>query len=139
MRTLFLDTNVILDYIARRDKCEFMDVLIQISLDCDDVLCSSLLSFANMAYILRKHPHEERVQVFRMLRKFIRIIPADDKQFDQALDRRVSDFEDYLQYQAALAYGCTHIITNNAKHFREFSELPVLDAEEFIVSIQSPE
>lgn len=132
MNTLFLDTNVIIDYIARREKCEHMDILIQHSLDRGDVMCTSLLSFANMAYILRKHPHEERVQIFRRLRKFIGIIPADEQQFDNALDRKVTDFEDYLQYQAALANGCSHIITNNAKHFKEFSDIPVLSAEEYL-------
>lgn len=137
MRTLFLDTNVILDYIARRDNCEYMDVLIQMSLDRGDVLCTSLLSFANMAYIMRKHTHEERVQVFRILRRFIRVISADEKQFDQALDRKVTDFEDYLQYQAAISYGCSHIITNNGKHFEEFSELPVLDAKEYVIYSQT--
>ena len=132
MNTLFLDTNVIIDYIARREKCEYMDILIQQSLDRGDVMCTSLLSFANMAYILRKHPHEERVQIFRRLRKFIGIIPADEQQFDNALDRKVTDFEDYLQYQAALENGCSHIITNNAKHFKEFSDIPVLSADEYL-------
>lgn len=132
MNILFLDTNVILDYIVRRENCEYMDSLIQQSINHGDVMCTSLLSFANMAYILRKHPHEERVQVFRRLRRFIGIIPADEKQFDNALDRNVMDFEDYLQYQAAFANNCTHIITNNAKHFKEFSKLPVLSAQEYL-------
>lgn len=131
MRKLFLDTNVILDYVIRRDKCEYMDILIQNAVERGDILCTSLLSFANMAYILRKHPHTERVTIFTILRKFIHIIPADEKQFDKALDREVADFEDYLQYQAAVSYGCTFIITNNAKHFTEFSNLPVMDAQEY--------
>lgn len=33
MRKLFLDTNVILDYVTRRENCEYMDMLIQLSLD----------------------------------------------------------------------------------------------------------
>lgn len=132
MNNLFLDTNVILDYIVRRENCEYMDSLVQQSINQGDVMCTSLLSFANMAYIMRKHPHEERVQVFRRLRRFIDIIPADAKQFDDALERKVIDFEDYLQYQAALANNCTHIITNNTKHYKEFSNLPVLSAQEYI-------
>ena len=51
MNKLFLDTNVILDYVARRENCEYMDMVIQFSLDQGDMLCTSLLSFANMAYI----------------------------------------------------------------------------------------
>lgn len=136
MNTLFLDTNVIIDYIARRDKCEFMDSLIQQALTRGDEMCTSLLSFANMAYILRKHPHEERVEIFRRLRRFIGIIPADSQQFDKALERKVTDFEDYLQYQAAIAKGCSHIITNNTKHFKEFSTIPVLNAEEYTSSLE---
>lgn len=132
MNTLFLDTNVILDYVLRRDNCEYMDNLIQLSLNRGEKLCTSFLSFANMAYILRKHPHEERTQIFRILRKFIDIIPADSKQFDTALDKQVTDFEDYLQYQSALAFGCSHIITNNTQHFLEFSEIPLLTAKEYV-------
>lgn len=132
MRKIFLDTNVILDYVIRRNKCEYMDILIQEAIEGGDVVCTSLLSFANMAYILRKHSHEERVLVFTMLRRFMRLIPADESQFDKALSKKVTDFEDFLQYQAALAYGCTHIITNNIKHFKEFSDIPVMDAQEFV-------
>ena len=132
MKQLFLDINVILDYVIRRENCEKMDSLIQLSLDKGDILCTSLLSLANMAYILRKHPYEERVQIFRVLRHFINVIPADESQFDNALDRDVTDFEDYLQYQAAIANGCTHIITNNVKHFVEFSDIPVMNAADYL-------
>lgn len=132
MKKLFLDTNVMIDYVARRDNCEYMDMLIQLSIDRGYIMCTSLLSFANMAYILRKHPHEERVQVFRVLRRFINIIPADEQQFDRALNRKVMDFEDYLQYQAAIANECSHIITNNKKHFLEFATIPVVNASEFV-------
>lgn len=132
MKRIFLDTNVIIDYVMRRDNCEYMDMLIQLSLDKNDILCTSLLSFANMAYIFRKLSHEERKQIFSVLRRFISIIPADEQQFDKALERKVTDFEDYLQYQAAVANGCTHIITNNKKHFVEFSSLPVLTAAEYV-------
>lgn len=33
MKQIFLDTNVILDYITRRDNCVQMDMLIQLSID----------------------------------------------------------------------------------------------------------
>lgn len=73
MKQIFLDTNVILDYITRRDNCVQMDMLIQLSLDRGYVLSTSLLSFANMAYILRKHTHEERFLKACQIKHFTKI------------------------------------------------------------------
>lgn len=45
----------------------------------------------------------------------------DAKQLHDALYAQAPDFEDMLQYNAAVAAGCEYIITRNEKHFPQES------------------
>ncbi len=47
-------------------------------------------------------------------------------------DKRVKDFEDGLQYYAALQAGCNCIVTENVKDFY-FAKMEVLTAKEFLI------
>ena len=49
-----------------------------------------------------------------------------------AQNKSISDFEDGLEYYAALHAGCSCIVTEDVKDFY-FSEIEVLNAEAFIV------
>ena len=49
-----------------------------------------------------------------------------------SLGQQVRDFEDMLQFQCAKAGGCEIIVTNNKCDFDEFSDLPVMTADEFL-------
>lgn|SRR5690554_153999 len=49
-----------------------------------------------------------------------------------AQNKSIDDFEDGLEYYAALHVGCSCIVTENVKDFY-FSEIEVLNAERFIM------
>ena len=70
-----------------------------------------------------------------MLTGFITVLPMDSEQLQSALKQRVKDFEDMLQYQCAKVAGCDIIITGNKRHFTEFSDLPLMTANEFLTEI----
>ncbi|MBS1681355.1 MAG: PIN domain-containing protein [Bacteroidetes bacterium] len=46
-------------------------------------------------------------------------------------DKSIDDFEDGLEYYAALKAGCKHIITEDTDDFH-FSKIPVLTARQFL-------
>lgn len=48
-----------------------------------------------------------------------------------ATHKKIDDFEDGLQYLAALQSGCVCIVTENVKDYY-FAEMPVLNAEAFL-------
>ncbi len=49
----------------------------------------------------------------------------------------VKDYEDMLQYQCAKVAGCEVIVTGNKRHFTEFSNLPLMTANELLTEMES--
>lgn len=130
MKNVFLDTNILIDYVLNRPGGSDAEQLLMRGRNGDIRLTASLLTFANMAYILKG-----KIDIygfFSMLTGFVEVLPMDDSQFQAALGRQVRDFEDMLQFQCAKAGGCDMIITNNKRDFSEFSDLPIMTADEFL-------
>lgn len=130
MKNVFLDTNILIDYVLKRSGGNDAEQLLMHGLNGDISLSASLLTFANMAYILKN-----KIDIygfFNMLTRFVRVLPMDENQLQAALRQQVRDFEDMLQFQCAKAAGSEVIISNNKRDFEEFSDLPVMTADEFL-------
>ena len=133
MKRVFIDTNILIDYILEREYGQDAKQLLQRGFDGDVKLFASYLTFANMAYILGKKI--DIYELFGDLNQFITVLPMDEDQFQAALKQPVSDFEDMLQYQCAMAGNCDIIITNNKKDFESYSVLPISTAADFMKSL----
>ncbi len=133
MKRVFLDTNILIDYILARAGGDDAKQLLMRGRDGEVSLYASFLTFANMAYIL--HGKADIYEMFAMLTGFITVLPMDSDQLQAALSQRVKDFEDMLQYQCAKVAGCDTIITGNKRHFTEFSDLPLMTANEFLTEL----
>lgn len=133
MKRVFLDTNILIDYILARAGGDDAKQLLMRGRDGEVSLYASFLTFANMAYIL--HGKADIYEMFAMLTGFITVLPMDSDQLQAALSQRVKDFEDMLQYQCAKVAGCDTIITGNNRHFTEFSDLPLMTANEFLTEL----
>ncbi len=136
MKRIFLDTNILLDAALGREHADEALAILSIGESGKVELCASVLTYANIAYILRKHPKEEMYKYLSVLREGINVLPLDAKTFDAALEQEASDFEDMLQYQIALAANCECVVTNNIKHFKEFSALPLYSSTDFVNSFE---
>ena len=135
MTKVFLDTNIIMDFVENRERREYAETIIELGKRGVIKLYASFLSFANMGYILRHRSQEERYRMISNARKVVTILPCDADQLDNTLDNPVKDYEDMLQYQCALAAKCDVIVTNNKRDFYEFSQLPFLTSEEFLLQV----
>ena len=133
MKRVFLDTNILIDYIQARAGGDDAKQLLMRGLDGEVSLYASFLTFANMAYIL--NGKADIYELFTMLTEFITVLPMDSDQLQAALSHRVKDFEDMLQYQCAKVGGCDTIITGNKRHFTEFCDLPLMTANEFLTEL----
>lgn len=91
----------------------------------------SYLTVANFAYIIRKAPAETLRSLIRRICESFTVIPNNREQILNALEVPTLDFEDSLQYQAAVEAECDCIITRNGKDF-SFSEISVMSAAEYI-------
>ena len=139
MKKVFLDTNVLMDFVENREKREYAETIIELGKIGAIQLYASYLSYANMGYILRDRPTPERYESVRMMRQPVVVLPCDANQLDAGLNSEVKDFEDMLQYQCALAAGCDVVVTNNKKDFHEFCSLPFLTSEEFLLQFDYKE
>lgn len=135
MKKVFLDTNILMDFVDNRESREYAETIIELGKVGAIQLFASYLSFANMGYILRKRQQEERYRMIRNARKIVTVLPCDVDQLDETLANPVKDYEDMLQFQCAMAAGCDVIVTNNKRDFQEFCQLPFLTSEEFLLQI----
>lgn len=137
MKSLFLDTNIVIDLLAKRDP--FYKSAAQLFSLADKMklqLCVSSLTFANTNYILlRERKPEEARLILRKLKLLVTVISLDDKVIGLSLnDTDFKDYEDALQYYSALENGIDMIITRNLKDFQK-SKIPVLTAEQYLQRI----
>lgn len=135
MEKVFLDTNILLDFVDNREKLEYAKTIVELGKMGVFKLFASYLSYANMGYILRHRSQEERYRMIQSARNIATVLPCDATQLDKTLSNPVKDTEDMLQYQCALAAGCDVIFTNNKRDFFEFSQLPFMTSEEFLLQI----
>ncbi len=131
MKRLFLDTNFVMDYFVREDFQGDSEKLITIEKRARTQFFISYLTIANFAYIMRKMDSEDLKSLIRQICKSFIVISNTEAQIQRALELSSKDFEDTLQYQAALDAGCDYIITRNEKDF-SFSSIPVMSASNYL-------
>lgn len=137
MKKLLVDTNIVIDLLARREPF-YVEAAELFSLaDKRHVeLSISSLTIANTSYALLRQMDSNRAKsVLRKLRLILKVLPLDDKIIGLALnDESFSDFEDGLQYFTAIEYEQELIITRNLKDFKN-SKLPTMTAKQFIETL----
>jgi predicted nucleic acid-binding protein len=134
---LFVDTNVILDLLAKREPFYHSAAKLFSLADKKEVSLSvSSLTFANTNYVLTKLKSADKSrEILRRFRVLVKVISLDEKIIDLALnDSAFKDFEDGLQYYTAIESGIDIIITRDLKGFKE-SIIPVMSPEEYLTSI----
>lgn len=138
MKKLFIDTNIVIDLLSRREPY-FLEAATLFSLaDKKQIsITVSSLTIANTSYVLMRQMDSRKAKsILRKIRLVVGILALNDKIVDLALnDETLPDFEDALQYFTALENGQDLIITRNLKDFKG-SKLPVMTANQFIKTIQ---
>ncbi len=138
MKKIFVDTNIVIDLLSRREPFfEEAAELFSLADKKQIELSVSSLTIANTSYILLRQMDSSKAKsVLRKLRLILKILPLDDKIVGLALnDESFSDFEDCLQYFTAMEEEQEIIITRNLKDFKN-SKLPAMTAKQFIESIK---
>jgi len=133
MENIFVDTNIIIDLLAKRELFyKDAQALFTLSDKKEIQLCISSLSFANAYYSIVKH-HKD-IDAKKYLAKFkvlVKVLPLEDKAIELALASDFNDFEDGLQYFIAMDNESDIIITRNKKDFKN-AKIPVMTAGEYI-------
>lgn len=108
---IFLDTNIVLDYFTGRMNDERAKTIVQIGRDYPQFeLCISVLTAVKVLYVAKKYmPSLQPADLATMFT----ILPQDYKQYTDAIDLGLTDFEDALQVSCALDNSSMFMITRN--------------------------
>ena len=139
MKEYLLDTNVLIDYLARRepfgaDATELM----QAGAAGEARLYVASLSFANIEYIMRRQTSAGQArQLLRQLEQLVVILPVDGDSIRQALASSFTDFENGIQHFVALACPAIEAIITRAPKGFQPSALPVLSLAQALIELDS--
>ena len=131
---LFLDTNIVIDFLSGREP--FADdaiALFQLADNHEVELVVSDLTLVNTVYVLQRlhNPIESIYEALNNIRPLISIVPIGESVFDMCLQHRSNDFEDEVQYFAAVNAEVDYIVTRNKKDFDFGDEAVVTPKEMF--------
>ena len=114
MINVFLDTDVIIDYITDRkpfsDNAEKVFALIE---NRKIKGHTSSLCFSNLYYLLRQQmSHPKSIGILKDLAGILNILKVDEDSILHALDSKFKDFEDAIQYFTATDYKSVDLIVS---------------------------
>ena len=133
MDIIFVDTNIILDWLAQREPFfKFAKELFKKGENDEIKIWTSTMSFISTEYIMRKQIGKDKTkQALAGIRTICNVCKSGEKEIDLSILSSFKDFEDAFQYYNALNNSCKVIITRNPKDFKE-SEIPIMSAEEYL-------
>lgn len=138
MKNLFLDTNVVIDFLA--DRKPFSDSAAQIfnmGQSRKLKLFISAVSYNTIYYILRQSQSEKStIYLLKELSALAAIADVTQDVIRKALQAEFKDFEDAIQYYTAASIPKIHcVVTRDPKGFKQ-SALPVMSPLEVLQLIQ---
>ena len=131
MNKVFVDTNVIIDFLANREPfSDYAAKLFQLAQNKDIEILIAAISINNTYYILKQVcSHKKALSLIEQIENLVKIVPTTQEVLRRAIKSDFKDFEDAMQYFSAKDYkGVDVIATRNAKDFKK-SDIPVLTPE----------
>jgi predicted nucleic acid-binding protein len=134
---VFVDTNVLLDVLARREPFYRDSVAVWTLAEQGRIRgLISAISFTNIFYVVRKLRNASTAfRTMTLLRDSFVPVACDEQVLHQAIDAGFKDFEDAVQYFSALRADAACLLTRDPDHFPS-SGLTVLTPSEFLASHQ---
>ncbi len=95
----------------------------------------SSLIFSNLHYLLsRQFSQKDARQILNRFKVLVNIVSVDDKIIDLALSSDFKDFEDAIQYFAAIENNIDILLTRNLKDYRQ-AKISIMTAEDFLSTL----
>ncbi len=132
---VFLDTNILLDYLLKRqpfyDKAKKIFDMCLFKIDG----CVTPHSLVDVFYMLSERtdasPEYCKETILKLHNVLFVVSETDGSVKKAASNNSFDDFEDSMQNESAIIAGVDYIITRNKKDF-ERSSIPVVSPEEFL-------
>ena len=139
MKQIFLDTNVIIDFLADRKPFSVAVAgIFNYAVLGKIKLYISAVSYNNIYYILRQSfSNTETIKLLDELSQMTEIADVTKAIIKNSLKSDLRDFEDAIQYNCALSLKkIDFIVTRDTKDFKK-SVLPIMNPEEALILIES--
>ena len=135
--SIFVDTNVLLDVLAKREPYYADAARIWSLAECGKVEGQvSVISFNNIYYVVRKVGTRKAAEdALRLLRDVFVPIPLSVQILHQAIDAGFADFEDAIQFHSAIHAGARFLITRDPDHFPDGGPA-VLSPAEYLATLK---
>ena len=135
MEKVFIDTDIALDLLGKRDP--YYDAAAKLFTLSDKgkiVISISALSFSNLHYLLsKKYNSRESRRILTSFKVLVKVLAVNDKIIELALSSKFNDFEDAIQYFCAIENGMTTLLTRNTKDYAS-AKISILTAEAYLNS-----
>lgn len=140
---IYFDTNVIVDLfdVKRPFHEHSVAVFKKIFEDEEMDVFINTDTLTNLFYILRSHmkfSFDDAIEKLEFVKNAFTIISTEMTEIDNTIkickEYVFNDYEDAMQYICALKEGCTLIITNNAKDFKNAS-VEIVTSRELALNI----
>lgn len=128
MRRFYLDTNVVIDYLLKREPFFLTAKQLFAAADANQIqLLVSSLTFTTAHYLARQPlGKDQALRVLNDLFQQVTVVAVGSSEIEKALQSGLPDFEDAAQLFAALAAGADAIVTRDPKGFPT-PQVPVLN------------
>lgn len=139
MTDVFMDTNVVIDFLADRQPFSLYAArLFDLSVNGKISIYISAVSYNNIYYILRQSlTNSATIKLLADLSEMTEITDVTSAIIRQSLKTDFKDYEDAVQYYCALSIpGIDFIVTRDTKDFKK-STLPVLTPAEAVGALDS--
>ena len=133
MKNIFVDTNVIIDFLGNRESfSNAATELFDLYEGNKKKIFVSAISYTNIYYLLYKQikSHKEVISLLNILFDLTELIDVNKNIISQSLHSNFSDFEDSVQFYSAISNAKIDFIVSRDKKGFKKSTLPVLDVEQ---------
>ncbi len=136
---VLIDSDVIMDVLLLREP--FHDASGQVFALAESRRIRGFVSavaFSNVYFLSRKEVGDTKARAnLRLLLHLFETVQVDEKIIRTALDSRLNDFEDAIQFQCALRCRASYIVTRNLGDFPKRGECSCVTPGAFLARLLS--
>ncbi len=131
---VFVDSDIIIDVLAKREEFfENSSIILELMKDRIIKGHTSPVIIANINYMLTKYGNRKiaRESVKKLL-KYISVLTITEEIIIDAVNCKMKDFEDAIQFYTALDNKIDFLITRNVDDYTEKKNIEIMEPSEFV-------
>ena len=134
MNKVFLDSDVLLDFLLNTEQANYVATILENSLQTNLQLFTSPVSITNIYYIVGRLENKNQANLkTNKLLQFVRVETIGQNVIDMASKSKFKDFDDAVQNFCATLAGHQLLVTRNTKDFKH-SDLAIMTPKEYLAT-----